>query len=203
MRRADSYEYVNEASISGTLICTICLAPLQSPQVNNCQHMFCRSCIHEWRNTGSGSCPTCRQPLSDLTSADRSVKSRLARLPVKCNKCGDTGIRRDSFDHHKQYACTAVRVVCLAADLMCRWEGRRGQLDAHLNSCFYHQMRPTLERLTFRSEQLQEQLDIALEDNRQLQFEARAPQCKSFCVLIVLSRKYEITNLLRGQVSNS
>lgn len=179
MRRGESYEYVNEAAISGTLTCAICLAPLRRPRVNSCQHMFCRVCIHDWMNNGGRSCPTCRQPLSELTSADASVKSRLARLPVKCNACGETGIRRDDFDDHKRYVCSEVQIICLARDLNCPWEGPRGQLNAHLNGCFYHRMRPTLEGLTLRNEQLTEELTLVRDENYDLRNEARVIRSKS------------------------
>ena len=169
MSRTELFEYVNESSIDPELICTVCKSPYQDPRCTPCDHTFCAGCIATWVKANSRSCPTCRQLflIYDLTPASRIVRNMLDRLLVKCTRCGDMTIRRDQVADHRVKKCPKKSVCCLAAEVRCPWTGTQDQLESHLSSCAFHQLRDVLEELNSENYELREQLaeqNIRLDD---------------------------------------
>ena len=67
---------VKELQIHQTDMCVICMSNLKAtPRVQtHCKHVFHNSCLQKWKNTGSSTCPMCRQVLhsnADVISAKR------------------------------------------------------------------------------------------------------------------------------------
>jgi hypothetical protein len=168
MQHSDNYEYVNEAAIDSALICTICQEPLKDPRITACGHVFCRDCITEWIRGGNQSCPTCREPVADLMHVNRPLENILGNLEVKCTMCGQMRLKRSDFANHMNNVCPKAAVICLAADIMCRWVGHREELNDHINQCEFQRVRPTLDQLIMENEYLKEQLTQTNTQNDEL-----------------------------------
>ncbi|UJR17592.1 hypothetical protein I4U23_004488 [Adineta vaga] len=165
----DNFEYVNEASISSELICTICQDPFTDPRIAECEHVFCNLCITDWMQKGNNSCPIDRTPISKLTHLNRPFRNLLNDLEVKCRMCGQTRLKRSDFDNHVKNVCPNTGVVCLAADIKCQWVGSRQELNNHMQTCDYQRMRPVLDQLIMENEHLKIRLvDINSEQNQSL-----------------------------------
>ena len=173
------YEFIDATNINPALICIICQEPLKDPQVTSCDHVFCRSCITQWMRQSSRSCPTCRLSLTSLQPANRPLRRMLDEIEVKCTKCGQQGLKREDFDNHIKKMCPKGDVTCLAVDIMCPWTGPRKRLNRHLAHCKFQRMRPILEELMVKSEQLKEELQQAKEQNQRLKNNARQTQGES------------------------
>lgn len=160
------YEYMDETSIDDEFKCSICNEPFEKPTCTPCDHTFCLLCINQWleKNIGeNSSCPTCRHPLAidkDLKPASRIISNRIDRYLVRCLECKRDGIPRGSFSDHILKSCEKTNISCSASDIFCLWKGPRYQLDDHLKICPYQQIRPALESLQAKNNQL-EQLFIA------------------------------------------
>ena len=155
-----SFDYTNEVSIDPELICSICNSPFEDPRCTPCDHTFCRGCITNWIGKNNASCPTCRSivPIKGLTQANRTVRNMLARLPVTCQRCGQTGVQRDNFNDHFSKTCPKISVPCSAANGKCPWTGPRDQLENHMASCVFHALRSLLEELIVENRQLKENM---------------------------------------------
>lgn len=57
--REEEEEEVESKSSNSFGDCRLCLAPMQSPSVTACGHVFCWNCIMEW-TTKKSECPICR-----------------------------------------------------------------------------------------------------------------------------------------------
>lgn len=65
MATSIGYE-VNIAEVLENELCSICLNPhseelLEQKVQLACKHIFCKSCVGEWKATGSDSCPLCKK----------------------------------------------------------------------------------------------------------------------------------------------
>ncbi|UJR15627.1 hypothetical protein I4U23_002563 [Adineta vaga] len=100
-----NYTYVNEHSISTSLICPICLDILQDPHTHiSCDSAFCRSCLLK---LAEPICPICRWHWNDtihidyniyLPKTNRLIRNMLDELQVECIDC-KTIHQRGQFDH--------------------------------------------------------------------------------------------------------
>ena len=100
-----AYVYVNERSVSPSLICPICLDILQEPHTHiQCDSAFCRSCLLQ---LSEPYCPICRWTWNDsvplqynlhLPKANRLIRNMLDDLLVRCTRC-HTVRRRGQFEH--------------------------------------------------------------------------------------------------------
>lgn len=103
-----AYLYVDERSISPSLICPICLDVLQEPHIHTtCDSAFCRSCLLQLVEPH---CPICRWTWDPtipieyniyLPKANRLIRNMLDDLRVQC-VCCHTIRRRGQFDHECQ-----------------------------------------------------------------------------------------------------
>jgi len=99
------YIYVNERSISSSLICPICLDILKDPHTHiSCDSAFCRSCLLQLTEP---ICPICRWHWDDilpieyneyLPKASRLIRNMLDELLVECVQC-HTIRHRGEFEH--------------------------------------------------------------------------------------------------------
>ena len=99
------YIYVNEHSISTSLICPICLDILEDPHTHvSCDSAFCRSCLLK---LSEPVCPICRWHWNDLLpieynrhlpKASRLIRNMLDELKVQCVQC-HTIRHRGQFEH--------------------------------------------------------------------------------------------------------
>ena len=179
MSEPPDYEYMDERNIDSALICSICTDPLHDPRITSCRHAFCYNCITTWTQTSNTTCPQCRRPVSPLSQAPVTLSRRLDSLKVKCTRCGQTDLNWRDFLHHIQNVCLATTVVCSASDL-CGWGGQRDQLNDHLAHCGFHQIKPTVDRLTRENEQLRVQVRQTREENTSLEQRMNALQSESF-----------------------
>jgi hypothetical protein len=102
------YIYVNEHSISSSLICPICLDILEDPHTHIlCDSAFCRSCLLKLCEP---ICPICRWYLDDISpiennsflpKSSRLIRNMLDELYVQCLQC-HTICRRGQSDHDCQ-----------------------------------------------------------------------------------------------------
>jgi len=102
MDRSYEYEYMDETSIPGELICSICTSPFIDPVQIQCEDTFCCQCITTWIQRGNSSCPLCRQTVSsnNIRSSTRLIRNMLNQLKVKCKLCKQITIERGNFDDH-------------------------------------------------------------------------------------------------------
>ncbi|CAF3840865.1 unnamed protein product [Rotaria sordida] len=77
-----------------------------------------------------------------LKPANRLITNRIDRYLVKYLAYDLEKILRGSFSDHISKTCTKTDVSCLASDILCPWLGPRYQLNDHLKSCPYQQIRP-------------------------------------------------------------
>ncbi|CAF0772802.1 unnamed protein product [Adineta steineri] len=99
------YTYVDEHSISPSLICPICLDILEEPHTHiPCDSAFCRSCLLQLMEP---LCPICRWTWNDslpldynihLPKTNRLIRNMLDDLQVQCIHC-HTIRRRGQFEH--------------------------------------------------------------------------------------------------------
>lgn len=87
------------------LTCSICMNLFNKPYSSECGHIFCKSCVLNWAKT-SKSCPVCRNPIS-----------RISRAIVIENILDD------------------MQVFCIYDEFGCPWEGKKKELQKHLDSC--------------------------------------------------------------------
>ena len=78
----------------GDFICSICTNVLEDPLTTPCGHVFCKTCIRTWLDTGNNNCPIDRELLTlDLLKPEsRITRRRLNRLSIRC-KNYSTGCR--------------------------------------------------------------------------------------------------------------
>ncbi|CAF1213520.1 unnamed protein product [Adineta steineri] len=105
------YTYVDEHSISPSLICPICLDILEEPHTHiPCDSAFCRSCLLQLMEP---LCPICRWTWNDslpldynihLPKTNRLIRNMLDDLQVQCIHC-HTIRRRGQFEHE----CKLIR----------------------------------------------------------------------------------------------
>ena len=52
----------NSNNSNDPFICPICMNEItdEGQCITECNHQFCKSCIHEWFNLGNVTCPSCR-----------------------------------------------------------------------------------------------------------------------------------------------
>jgi hypothetical protein len=103
-----AYLYIDEHSISPSLICPICLDILEEPHTHvTCDSAFCRSCLLQ---LAEPLCPICRWTWDDtiplqyniyLPKASRLIRNMLDDLLVQCIDC-HTVRRRGQFEHQCQ-----------------------------------------------------------------------------------------------------
>lgn len=144
-----NYVYMDEDSIDEEFKCLICDNPFEKPVCTPCDHTFCQLCIEQWLDRNR-SCPTCRHPLAldnQLKPASRIISNRIDRYLVKCLKCELERIPRGSLADHLAKSCVKASIPCIAFDIQCPWTGSRDELDDHVKSCAYQQIRPVLEKL--------------------------------------------------------
>ncbi|CAF3651972.1 unnamed protein product [Rotaria socialis] len=162
------YSYMNESMIDANLTCSIRKNPLYDPLVTPlCDHIFCSMCIKPWLEIND-SCPSCRHsPLikDQLQKPNRPLLNLLNELLIRCKRCGEENTRRGDFMHHIRRVCPKANINCSAADIKCPWTGRPDQLDIHLKTCIYTQMKPlhnewmaTTTKLTENIEALEEKI---------------------------------------------
>ncbi|XP_076350727.1 E3 ubiquitin-protein ligase NRDP1-like isoform X2 [Tachypleus tridentatus] len=88
------------------LICSICSGVLEDPlQAPQCEHAFCRSCIHEWF-LRQQTCPVDRTPVTtaQLKPVPRILRNLLSRLLITCDNssfgCGAV-VKLDRLTAHE------------------------------------------------------------------------------------------------------
>ena len=142
-----TFEYLDVDSIDEELKCAICIQSFLSPVCDSqCGHTFCQQCIKKWLKSSS-TCPTCRQGVN-LTNytpvTTRAILNQLSRLRVKCTLCQQMNIE----DRNKHFEkCPKQIIKCASADIQCQWKGEREELDLHLETCSFQQIRPIIDQL--------------------------------------------------------
>lgn len=156
------FEYLDGDSIDEELKCAVCVKPLNVPvYAPQCGHTFCQDCIQRWLRKSS-ICPTCRTRvnINDYTPVKtRVVLNQLSRLLMKCTLCEQINI--EDRDKHKSI-CPKVIVKCISVVLKCSWNGKREDLDLHLQACPFTSIHPILEEFkqqleTIRINQIEQQ----------------------------------------------
>ncbi|XP_078046280.1 E3 ubiquitin-protein ligase NRDP1-like [Augochlora pura] len=106
------------SEVDQELICVICSGVLEDPvQIPECEHTFCRTCIHEWMKR-QGTCPLDHTTTTSehLRAAPRILRNMLTRLCITCDNI--------------MYGCKAVVKL--------------DSLVSHLEQCEYNLERPML-----------------------------------------------------------
>ena len=140
------YVYMDEATISTLLICSVCEKPFIDPVTAGDQQRGCRSCFTA--NEG---------PFTDIT--EWIVMEMLNSLLVQCVQCGEINIRRDALEKHDQTACRRAMVRCEASDIKCAWKGTREQRDRHEVECIFKPLRPALSDIITENKELRERIE--------------------------------------------
>ena len=94
-------------SVPHCLICKICHSPSRASYLSVCcGHLFCKSCLDQYRNTATNStCPVCRD-------------KKFVTFP---NKAVDREIK-------------SLDVYCTNKVLGCEWQGEMNEIKNHLQS---------------------------------------------------------------------
>lgn len=147
LKKNKNFVYYGDANIDEDFTCPICMEPFDIPVCTPCDHTFCRECIEDSLDKTEPCCPTCRSALSsdNLKLASRLICNKIDRYFVKCLACDQTNIPRGQFNDHWQKLCLKVEVPCPRADIKCPWKGPRSELEKHLSTCLYEQIRPMLD----------------------------------------------------------
>ena len=139
MANNDGYEYVDEASISRHLKCSVCGKPCVDPVSVRCkikQVIFCRRCIELWIDRNH-SCPMCHQNLAVqnlIPTTTGIVTDMLDDLPIRCLRCKKCPLRRGDFTEHKKKCCLPINRPCLSSDLLCTRIETHNQPDDELHN---------------------------------------------------------------------
>lgn len=140
------YVYMDEASISALLICSVCEKPFIDPVTAGDKRRGCRTCFTA--NEG---------PFADIS--EWIVMEMLNSLLVQCIQCGEINIRRDALEKHDQTACRRALVRCDACDIKCTWKGTREQREQHLAECIFEPLRPALSNIIIENKELRERIE--------------------------------------------
>ncbi|OCT44501.1 TRAF-like signal transducer [Cladophialophora carrionii] len=111
-----SLEYAED--YDSHLMCPICHVPFVDPVVLECDHTFCESCLHEYRQGGQNGqhnqCPTCRAfVLSISRKASRLIVNMCNEVKVNCpnEDCGQV-LPRGYIERHATRECPHQRLKC-------------------------------------------------------------------------------------------
>lgn len=103
------------------LLCAICHCVLFNPtEASTCRHVFCRSCIMTWLNSGAQgarTCPTCRSAMTsyNLRRALPALCNVIGRLVMRCVNHGagcSTQLKVEQLETHLRIDCQCVRERC-------------------------------------------------------------------------------------------
>jgi hypothetical protein len=146
---------MDEKTIHPLLLCDVCKRPFVDPVTAADERRGCRACFTKDSLFQSSSLVPIHEPI---------VLKMLDNLLVRCTQCEETNILRGVLHKHEQNECKRTVVPCKAADIKCRWQGVRGQLDAHMDECVFQPLRPALEEIILENKQFKKQIE-ALENS--------------------------------------
>jgi hypothetical protein len=189
MKKISYADGERERCAAEALLCGLCNEPLREPlQHSFCGFVFCSACL-----TPQATCPQCQVSMPPETVSKflyRMVLNKLDALKVHCPRCCKT-VERGSLDAHVQQCavlcshgcrqkilpsaleehtrvCTAVEVVCSAADLTCAWKGAREKLPGHVGKCPFVKNQKIYREIIALKDELRAQKTAFEEANRAL-----------------------------------
>ena len=206
----DAFEY-GDVDVDDELLCSICKLPFVVPvESKGCGHTFCQSCINHWLESDD-TCPICRADVEHQDNfvpvQSKIVLNQLDRIPVKCNRCGETGIRAHRAHLSK---CPKQIISCSsAADLKCPWRGTRDKAQEHAETCIYQQLRPILDQHRVEVETLKKQqadqkrlLKLVINNGYPMHASCVMPNCYYLNQRVISDRSAFICTLCASPLSN-
>ena len=89
--------FVNSDKLPIRLYCSICLDVAESAIITQCDHLFCKECIEQYRKANNtDSCPNCRKCMNPIAPAT-NARNFLSQQMVYCSeiehlRCGWIGM---------------------------------------------------------------------------------------------------------------
>jgi hypothetical protein len=70
MELSDSLNIDIEINSDDNFTCSICMEEIdiENKCITNCNHEFCKKCLHDWFKKNKISCPTCRQDIEEYNN---------------------------------------------------------------------------------------------------------------------------------------
>ncbi|CAF1132661.1 unnamed protein product [Adineta ricciae] len=148
----NDFIYLHLDELSPDWECSLCSNPFIDPVYfpSRCGQTFCRQCLQLNYEKHAASCTHCNgKPLSqqDIQDQVALVHRILGRLSVQCRHCLQQDIERGDFLQHMREICPKRNVPCPAKDVKCPWNGSHDQLNQHVHTCPYEQLRALLTEL--------------------------------------------------------
>ncbi|KAK4904282.1 hypothetical protein LTR66_017923, partial [Elasticomyces elasticus] len=111
-----SLEYVED--YDNNLMCPICQVPLIEPVVLECDHTFCKQCLHDYSRSGLTNarriCPSCRNVRhKGVKEASRLIKNMCDDVQVRCphDSCEEI-TTRSNIARHVEKECLERSILC-------------------------------------------------------------------------------------------
>ncbi|KYQ94136.1 Q8IVH4 Methylmalonic aciduria type A protein [Tieghemostelium lacteum] len=194
------FTYVEPIEIDKEMECMICFQPFLDPVIEpNCRQMFCKDCLGDSLQK-SNCCPFCKKEFSmdQATLPPRFISNLLDNLNVQCMVCNDGSLKIKRKDHKKhletdckspckqgcgslltftqinehRLICFCRDVPCPGKDVLCKWIGKKSELEEHQLECDYLKLKPLfvdlLDQITKQDMNIQGLLDD-IKNNHQIQ----------------------------------
>lgn len=137
-------EYVDQP-VNEDMICSLCLDVLERP-LNACPegHTFCAECLTS-AQVNNDACPQCRAALLPNPPLNRPLQNMVSKLLMHCKHWNTR--ERDGAPPSKQRRTSSTMSAALAdtpasaQPAGCDWTGTREQLDGHLKSCAFAELK--------------------------------------------------------------
>ena len=97
--------------------CNICLMLVYDPvECSNCDHVFCKQCINDWKSKGKGECPLCKTTIT-ISPLNRILKKFLEQTLISGCPASDcdkhtTEMSYEKLISHLNKDCGSLIVVC-------------------------------------------------------------------------------------------
>ncbi|CAF1012617.1 unnamed protein product [Adineta ricciae] len=148
----NDFIYLHLDELSPDWECSLCNNPFLDPVYfpSRCEQTFCRQCLQSNYEKHATSCTHCNGKTfsqQDVQNQVALVHRILDSLSVQCRHCSQQDIKRGDFLQHMRENCPKRNVPCSAKDVKCPWNGSHDQLNQHVHTCPYEQLRALLTEL--------------------------------------------------------
>ena len=90
--------------------CAICYETTDNPSLclTSCGHLFCNSCLNQWFDKGSASCPICREKITTYKHNDETI--RIVHKIIRTRPTNGGNVRLIRLNQKLTFS---ISIVCL------------------------------------------------------------------------------------------
>lgn len=133
--KSSDFNYTEPSENLERYKCPLCLCCVFEPACFPCcGNVYCMVCYNSLINVGMNRCPCCRKDMESPVRAPNEYNNQLSNLGVKCEKCDQSCLRGQYYDHLLKY-CQESKTECMY--LGCTALVSKVDMELHLQSCTY------------------------------------------------------------------